>query len=81
MFILSTFAYSGDDLHYVNENKTALSQLLSYKKMQLQENVFLSFDLSCVLALVDERFEADTPAYLLQTQNPDTVFLTLSYKF
>ncbi|PHR57892.1 MAG: hypothetical protein COA44_05345 [Arcobacter sp.] len=81
LFILTISSYAGDDLQYHNDTKTSLTQLLSYKKIQVQDNLTLSLDLSSVLFLVDDSFQSEESKYLEKTQAPDKVFVTLSYKF
>ena len=81
LFILIVSSYAGDDLQYHNDKKTSLSELLSSKKIQLQNDLFLSLNLSTVLFLVDDSFHLNIPKYLEKTENPDKVFVTLFYKF
>jgi len=81
LFILCISSYAKDDLQYHSDKKSSLSKLLSYKKVQLHDNLALDLNLPCMLVLVDDRFQEDEPEYLLKTQSPDKVFVTLTYKF
>lgn len=81
LLILIVSSYAGDDLQYHNDKKNSLPKFLSYKQIQLKDDLFLSLDLSTVLFLVDDSFEVDEPSYLVKNENPDKVFVTLSYKF
>ena len=81
LFILCSSSYAIDDLQYHSDKENSFSKILSYKKIQLQENISLKLNLPCMLILVDDRFQTDEPEYLLKTKNPDKVFLSLSYTF
>lgn len=67
-------------LAYKDNNSGSLSKLLSYKEARLNEDLYVSLDLSHVLTLMDERFETDVNP-LAGHVNPDKSVVTLSYKF
>ncbi|HIC44885.1 MAG TPA: hypothetical protein EYO73_11615 [Sulfurimonas sp.] len=81
LLFLTLSTYGFDDLQYNSDQKSSLEKLLSYKQIQLQDNLFLNLDLFSLFLLVDDSSEAEEPDYLLNGKNPDKTFLTLSYKF
>ena len=67
-------------LAYKNDKSSSLASLLSYKEAKLKDDLYVSFDLSCMLSLVDERFETDVNP-LTKHINPEKSVITVSYKF
>lgn len=79
--LLSTFVYASESLDYCANESKGLDQLFSSKQAELIRNLYVHFDLSSALVMLDQDFANDISKNAPKRLNPDKTLLTLSYRF